>query len=105
MAKVWVFAEVGPEGPAPAALELLAKARELGDAEAVALGPGAIAAAGALGDHGARTVFASDDPVYDEFLAQPAAHAIHALVREHGPDLILFATTYASRDGCVRSLV
>lgn len=98
MAKVWVFAEVGPEGPAPAALELLAKARELGDAEAVALGPGAIAAAGALGDHGARTVFASDDPVYDEFLAQPAAHAIHALVREHGPDLILFATTYASRD-------
>jgi electron transfer flavoprotein alpha subunit len=98
VAKVWVFAEVGPEGPAPAALELLAKARELGDAEAVALGPGAIAAAGALGDHGARTVFASDDPVYDEFLAQPAAHAIHALVREHGPDLILFATTYASRD-------
>ena len=98
MAKVWVFAEVGPDGPAPAALELLAKARELGDAEAVALGPGAIAAAGALGDHGARTVFASDDPVYDEFLAQPAAHAMHALVREHGPDLILFATTYASRD-------
>jgi electron transfer flavoprotein alpha subunit len=98
VAKVWVFAEVGPDGPAPAALELLAKARELGDAEAVALGPGAIAAAGALGDHGARTVFASDDPVYDEFLAQPAAHAIHALVREHGPDLILFATTYASRD-------
>jgi electron transfer flavoprotein alpha subunit len=98
VAKVWVFAEVGPVGPAPAALELLAKARELGDAEAVALGPGAIAAAGALGDHGARTVFASDDPVYDEFLAQPAAHAMHALVREHGPDLILFATTYASRD-------
>jgi electron transfer flavoprotein alpha subunit len=98
VAKVWVFAEVGPDGPAPAALELLAKARELGDAEAVALGPGAIAAAGALGDHGAGTVFASDDPVYDEFLAQPAAHAMHALVREHGPDLILFATTYASRD-------
>ena len=45
MAKVWVFAEVGPDGPAPAALELLAKARELGDVEAVALGPGATAAA------------------------------------------------------------
>ncbi len=98
MAKIWVFAEVGPDGPAPAALELLAKARELGDAEAVALGPGATAAADALGDHGARTVFASDDPVYEEFLAQPAAHAMHALVQEHGPDLILFATTYTSRD-------
>ena len=98
MAKIWVFAEVGPDGPAPAALELLAKARELGDAEAVALGPGATASADALGDHGARTVFASDDPVYEEFLAQPAAYAMHALVREHGPDLILFATTYTSRD-------
>ena len=98
MAKIWVFAEVGPDGPAPAALELLAKARELGDAEAVALGPGATAAVDTLGDHGARTVFASDDPVYDEFLAQPAAHAMHALVRQHAPDLILFATTYASRD-------
>ena len=98
MAKIWVFAEVGPDGPAPAALELLAKARELGDAEAVALGPGATAAAGALGDHGARTVFASDDPVYDEFLAQPAAQAMHALVQQHAPDLILFATTYTSRD-------
>jgi electron transfer flavoprotein alpha subunit len=98
VAKIWVFAEVGPDGPAPAALELLAKARELGDAEAVALGPGATAAADALGDHGARTVFASDDQVYDEFLAQPVAYAMHALVQQHAPDLILFATTYASRD-------
>jgi electron transfer flavoprotein alpha subunit len=98
VAKIWVFAEVGPEGPAPAALELLAKARELGDVEAVALGLGATAAAAALGDHGAGTVYASDVVVYDEFLAQPAAHALHALVQEHAPDLILFATTYASRD-------
>jgi electron transfer flavoprotein alpha subunit len=97
--KVWVFAEVTPEGPASAALELLAKARELGDqVEAVALGPGATDAASALGEHGATTVFASDDPVYVEFLAQPAAHALHALVDAHAPDLILFATTYASRD-------
>jgi electron transfer flavoprotein alpha subunit len=98
VAKIWVFAEVGPDGPAPAALELLAKARELGEAEAVALGPGATAAAAALGEHGAGTVYASDDPVYDEFLAQPAAHALDVLVHEHAPDLILFATTYASRD-------
>lgn len=99
MTTVWVFAEVGPDGPAPAALELLAKARELGDeVGAVALGPGATAAAATLGDHGAHTVYASDDPVYEGFLAQPAAHAVHTLVQEHAPDLILFATTYASRD-------
>jgi electron transfer flavoprotein alpha subunit len=99
MSKVWVFAEVGPEGPAPSALELLTKARDLGDVvEAVALGPGATAAVAALGDHGAQTVYASDDPVYDECLGQPAAHASHALVQEHAPDLVLFATSYASRD-------
>ena len=99
MAKVWVFAEVTSDGPAPAALELLAKARELGDqVEAVALGPGATAAAPTLGEHGAQTVFASDEPVYEEFLAQPATHALHTLIDAHAPDLILFATTYASRD-------
>jgi electron transfer flavoprotein alpha subunit len=99
VATVWVFAEVGPDGPAPTALELLTKARELGDTvEAVALGPGSSDAATTLGEHGARTVYASDDPVYDEYLAQPAAHALHTLVQQHAPDLILFATSYASRD-------
>ncbi len=99
MSKVWVFVEIGPDGPAPSALELLTKARGLGDVvEAVALGPGATAAAASLGEHGAQTVFASDDPVYDECLAQPAAHALHTLALEHTPDLILFATSYASRD-------
>jgi electron transfer flavoprotein alpha subunit len=99
VAKVWVFAEVTPDGPAPAALELLAKARELGDqVEVVALGPGATAAAPTLGEHGAQTVFASDEAVYEEFLAQPATHALHTLIDAHAPDLILFATTYASRD-------
>jgi len=97
--KVWVLAEVSPDAPSPSALELLTKARALGDVvEAVALGPGATAAAPVLGDHGAQTVYASDDPVYADHLAQPAAHALHVLAQEHQPDLILFATSYASRD-------
>ena len=99
MTKVWVFAEIGPDGPTPTTLELLTKARELGDTvAAVVLGPGATDTAVTLGDHGAQTVFASDDVVFDECLAQPAVHALHALVQEHVPDLILFATTYGSRD-------
>ena len=43
-------------------------------------------------------MYASDDAVYEEFLAQPATYALHTLIQEHAPDLILFATTYASRD-------
>jgi electron transfer flavoprotein alpha subunit len=96
--KVWVFADVTPEGPTPATLELLAKARELGEAAAVALGPGATAAATVLGAHGAKTVFASDDEVYAGHLAQPAAYALQLLVGAHAPDLILFPASYAARD-------
>jgi electron transfer flavoprotein alpha subunit len=96
---VWAYAEVRPEGPSPTALELLTKARSIGDeVAAVALGPGATAAAPALGDHGAATVYASDDQVYADTLGQPAAHALDGLIREHAPDLVLFSTSYDARD-------
>jgi electron transfer flavoprotein alpha subunit len=99
MARIWVFAEVGPGGAVDSsALELLTKARELGDAEAVALGPGATDAAAQLGEYGAATVYASDDDVYTDYIAQPAAHALFELVGQHSPELILFAMNYDSRD-------
>jgi electron transfer flavoprotein alpha subunit len=98
--KTWVYAEVTPDGKADvAALEILTKARSLGgDVEAVALGPGATQAAGQLGEFGATTVHASDDEVYTDYVAQPAAHALHELIQQHSPDLVLFATNYDSRD-------
>ena len=99
MAKVWVYADVSPGGPASSALELLTKARDLGDdVAAVALGPGAKDAAGALGEHGASTVFASDDEVFTKHLAQPAVEALAKLVDEYHPDLILFGASYDARD-------
>ena len=104
MPKVWVYADVTPEGtPHPVSLELLTKARELGDTiEAVALGPGATQAAQTLGEYGAENVYASDDEVYADHLGQPRAHALHELVKEHQPNLILFALTYDSRDVAAR---
>jgi electron transfer flavoprotein alpha subunit len=97
--KVWIWADVTPEGPAPSALELLTKARDLGDdVAAIALGPGAKASVDALGEHGASTVFASDDEVFADHLAQPAVHTLAALVEEHRPDLILFPSSYDARD-------
>lgn len=99
MKTIWVYAEVGPDGPASSALELLTKARALGDAvAAVALGPGATAAAAALGEYGAQTVYASDDEVYAEIVGQAAAHALAELARTHAPDLILFPTSHEGRD-------
>ncbi len=99
MAKIWVFAETTPEGEVDvAALEILTKARDIGDAEAVVLGPGATKAAEKLGEYGAATVYASDDDVYGDFVAQPATHALHSLIEEHSPDVVAFAMNYDSRD-------
>ena len=99
MTTVWVYAEVTPEGPSPSAFELLTKARTIGDeVAAVALGPGATAAAPALAEYGAVRVYASDEQVYADTLGQPAAHTLLALIREHTPDLVLFSTSYDARD-------
>jgi electron transfer flavoprotein alpha subunit len=97
--KIWVYAPLLPTGPHPSVLELLTKARELGDVvEAVALGPGAATAAEALGAHGAERVFAADDAVFSDRPVGPAAHVLAGLVREHAPDLMLLPTTYEARD-------
>jgi electron transfer flavoprotein alpha subunit len=100
VATIWVYADLDAnQQVAQAALELLTKARDLGDTvEAVALGAGATEAAKVLGEYGARRVYASDDSVYDEHLAQPRVEALHQLIQEHSPNLILFATSYDSRD-------
>ena len=99
MAGVWVYAELADGGPATTALELLTKARDLGEeVSAVALGAGATEAAGPLGEHGAARVFAGDDAVFEDHLAGPRVEALHRLVQEHSPSLILFATSYDSRD-------
>jgi electron transfer flavoprotein alpha subunit len=95
----WVWAELDAGALNPAVLELLTKARQLGQpVEAVALGPGASDAAAALGEHGAARVYASDDAVFEEHLAQPATRTLHRLIEEHAPSLVLFPTTYDARD-------
>lgn len=100
MPEVWVYAEVTHAGVVDTtALELLTRARSLGaDVAAVVLGPGASRAAGTLGDYGASRVYLSDDDVFGDFVAQPATKALDQLVREHSPEMLMFATNYDSRD-------
>jgi electron transfer flavoprotein alpha subunit len=96
---VWVYAEVGSEGPTGATFELLTKARAIGETvEAVVLGPGATDASHALAGHGATTVFAGDDPVFADTLGTAAAHAVAALADQHRPQMILFSSSYDARD-------
>jgi len=100
MTEIWVYAQIRDSGILdPSSLELLSKARSLGaDVAAVALGRGARGAAETLGRYGAKTVFAGDDAVYDDYLAQPAAYALAHLARTHRPELILFSPSFDSRD-------
>ena len=98
MAKVWVYAELNQGELTPTTLELMAKARELGDVEAIALGGGAKAAAATLGKHGAKVVHVNEDSAFDDFIAEPAADALASLHKEAAPDLILFGFTSDSRE-------
>ena len=98
MSTIWVYAEIHDGKLDPAALELVTKARQLGDVEAVVLGKGATEAAPKLGEYGAEIVYASDDEVYDDYIAQPHVHALAELIGDNAPDMLLFAMNYDSRD-------
>ena len=98
MSTIWVYAEIDNGKLDPAALELVTKARQLGDVEAVVLGSGATEAANKLGEYGAEIVYASDDSVYDDYVAQPHVHALTDLIGQNAPDMLLFAMNYDSRD-------
>ncbi len=65
---------------------------------AVALGSGAATAGGALGEHGAAHVFASDDERLAEPTSRVAAHTLAALVSSHAPEIVLFPSSYRARD-------
>jgi electron transfer flavoprotein alpha subunit len=98
VARIWVYAELADGRPRSVALELLTKARDLGQPEAVALGPGASAAAEPLGKHGAGAVYVHEDPAFRDLLASPAVDLLEKLIQRHRPDLLLFGMTYDSRD-------
>jgi electron transfer flavoprotein alpha subunit len=98
MAKIWVYAEMHQGVLQPTALELMAKARELGDVEAIALGSGAKAAAATLGKHGAKVVHVNEDAAFDDYVAEPATDILADLHKAGAPDLIMFGFTSDSRD-------
>jgi electron transfer flavoprotein alpha subunit len=103
LSKIWVYAETDDTGekPATSTLELLTKARELGDGvECVFVGNNADALAGALGEHGATKVHAIDNG--DVLKGVVGAGAVAKLVESERPDLVLFAQTYDGRDALGR---
>jgi electron transfer flavoprotein alpha subunit len=98
MGTIWVYAEATDAKVATITLELLAKARQLGDVTCIYGGGDADAIAGELGDHGAVKVLATGD--LEGALPGPAVSGAmaQALAGGESPDAILFGTTYGGRD-------
>jgi electron transfer flavoprotein alpha subunit len=98
MAAILVYAELSDGKVASTTLELMTKARELGDVYAIALGAGAKNAAATLGKHGAKVVHVNEDKAFDDYIAEPATDAVASLIEKEKPDLVLFGFTPDSRE-------
>lgn len=100
MANILVFAEAADGQVSSTTLEMLTKARSLGNVEAFIVGDGS-AVAGTLGEYGATKVYAQTD-TGDQLPGAPAAAALAEVVGTANPDVILFATSYDGRDVAAR---
>src|SRR5690242_11641650 len=98
MASILVYAELSEGKVVSTTLELMTKARDLGEVYAVALGSGAKAAAATLGKYGAKVVHVNEEAAFDDYLAEPATDAVATLFEQQKPDLILFGFTPDSRE-------
>ncbi|HAX25117.1 MAG TPA: electron transfer flavoprotein subunit alpha/FixB family protein [Thermomicrobiales bacterium] len=96
--RVWVWTEVTDGAVHRQSLELLTPARALGTAEAVVFGPAGSDALTSIGNHGATVIHHGDDPRYAEYLAEPHAATLAAMIASDPPDLILFSSTPSARD-------
>jgi electron transfer flavoprotein alpha subunit len=103
LSKVWVHAELTPEGAvAPISLEILAKAREIADTVEVFTGAAGDAIAETVGKHGATKVLATGDLSGKLQGVHVAAALAAAIEGGDAPDAVLLGTTYDGRDIAAR---
>lgn len=96
MANIWVFVREADGGPSTVSLELLTKARDLGDVTAIYVGSGADEALAKVGEYGATSVLHLDPG--DSLIGAPVARALAERIAAAAPDLILFGQAYDDRD-------
>ncbi len=98
--KILVFAEADNGVPVTSTLEMLTKARELGDVEAAYVGAGADALATAVGEYGATKLYTADPA--GSLTGVVGASLVAKVIEAASPDLVLFAQTYDGRDAVAR---
>ncbi|HZJ26660.1 MAG TPA: electron transfer flavoprotein subunit alpha/FixB family protein [Acidimicrobiia bacterium] len=98
--KVLVFAEAVEGTTVSSTLELLTKARDLGDVEAAYVGSAADAVAATVGEYGATKLYTVQDD--GSLVGAVGAALLAGVVEQAQPDLVLFSQTYDGRDAMGR---
>jgi electron transfer flavoprotein alpha subunit len=79
-------------------LELLTKARQLGEPSAVFVGNGLDEAAGRLAEYGAAKVYVAAGDEYDSYVVAPTAEVLAKLVADVSPAAVLVASTAEGKE-------
>lgn len=96
MAEVWVFTQEINDEPSALSLELLTKARALGNVTAIYVGSGSDAAFATIGQFGAANVLHIDPG--SQLVSGTVAATLASAIAEGAPDLVLFGQSYDDRD-------
>jgi electron transfer flavoprotein alpha subunit len=95
---IWVYAQESGGAATSGTLELLGKARSLGERVSAFVGGSADAIAAVLGEHGATKVYATGD-LGGKLPGAAVAAAMQAVIDGgDAPDLVMFPQTYEGRD-------
>jgi electron transfer flavoprotein alpha subunit len=96
MANVWVFTQELNGEPSSSSLELLTKARSMGDVTAIYVGAGSDGGFATIGEYGASRILQIDPGA--ELVSGTVAATLASAVADQTPDLILFGQGYDDRD-------
>ncbi len=102
MAEVLVLVEHTDGQVKKATLELLRLARRLGEPAAVFVGDGFEAAQPVLAEHGAATVYVTEDPAVSGFLVAPTAELLAQLVGSASPVAVLLTSSADGKEVAAR---
>ena len=83
--------------------ELIGKAKELAadlstDVTAVLLGHDVKALTKDLAIYGADRIIVVDDPTLKEYTTEPYTHAMHEVIKQYKPEVVLYGATAVGRD-------
>lgn len=102
MAEILVLVEHDSGTVKKVTLEMLTKARDLGEPSAVFVGTGLAAAKDKLAAFGAQKVYVAEGEEYGQYLTEPTVEVLAKVVADSSPAAILTASTPFAKDVATR---